>query len=124
MIDITTYLEPWFELFAADSALRVMQLSLLGLAGVLIFFLFYATRDIILRTHSFLYQLLCIVVVALLPGLGFLLYLLMRPARTIKERELEKMMRALLKKFGVNESSDDDEDDSNKVSKKQKKKSD
>lgn len=61
-----------------------------------IFLVFFTTRDVILRTHSFLYMLFSILLVALLPGVGFLLYLLIRPARTIKERELEKMLKDIL----------------------------
>jgi len=41
-------------------------------------------------------MLLCILIVAVLPGVGFLLYLLIRPPRTVKERELEQLLRSML----------------------------
>jgi len=40
----------------------------------------------------------CIILVAVLPVVGFFLYLLIRPARTIKERDLEEMLRSLVDK--------------------------
>lgn len=68
----------------------------LGMIGiVLVFLIFFTTRDILLRTHSLLGQLLCILLVALLPGVGFLLYLIVRPARTILQRETDHMVREL-----------------------------
>ena len=45
---------------------------------------------------------------ALLPVVGFLVYLLIRPARTLKEREMEEMLRVLL---GEDEDDEEDEED-------------
>ena len=86
------YVTAFQSVLSDDPTLRLMQAGLLFLAMLIVFLLLFATRDILLRTRSFLYQLLCIVIVAILPGLGFLLYLLIRPARTIKEREMEGYM--------------------------------
>lgn len=91
-----SYLSPWLVFFAEDPALRLLQCSLLLLGFIVIFLVFFATRDILLRTHSFWYMAFSIVLVALLPVVGFLLYLLLRPARTIKERELEALLLQLL----------------------------
>lgn len=69
---------------------------MLGIAGAaLVFFIFFTTRDILLRTRSLIAQLLCILLVALLPGVGFLLYLILRPARTVLQRETDRMVREL-----------------------------
>ncbi len=76
-------------IFSDDPSLRMIQMGLLVLGILIVFLLLFATRDILLRTRSFAYQFACILLVALLPGIGFLLYLLIRPARTLKERELE-----------------------------------
>jgi len=82
--------EPWLTFLAEDPILRMMQVGML-LAGVIaVFLVFYTTRDILLRTNSFLYMFFCILLVAMLPVVGFFLYLLIRPPRTIKERELEQ----------------------------------
>ena len=78
-----------------DPAIRMMQGSLLLLGILIVFLLLFATRDIILRTRSFVYQILSILLVAVLPGIGFLLYLLLRPARTIKEREMEARIKQI-----------------------------
>lgn len=88
----------FFSILTDNPTIRAVQVSLLVVAGIAIYFVFYATRDILLRTRSFLYQLGCILLVAVLPILGFFLYLLIRPATTIRERELEKMLKRLVKK--------------------------
>lgn len=64
-------------------------------ASIFIFLVLFTTRDILLRTRSLIYQLACILLVALVPVLGFLLYLLIRPARTVKEREVFMMLTEL-----------------------------
>ncbi len=78
--------------FALFPALDANQIVVFTASFFLVYFLFFTMRDIFLRTHSSLYQILCILIVALLPVVGFLLYFLVRPARTIKERELEQLL--------------------------------
>ena len=84
------------ELFASNPSLVLVQGSVALLSFILIFLLIYTLRDILLRTHSLAYQCACILLVAALPIIGFLLYLLVRPARTLKERETERMLKSLL----------------------------
>ena len=91
-----TVLEPWLLFLADDPMLRMVQFLMLAVGSLAIFLVFFATRDILLRTDSFLIMFLCILLVALLPGVGFLLYLLLRPPRTLKERELEALIQQLL----------------------------
>lgn len=88
----------FFSLLTDNPAIRMLQLSLLCAAVVAIYLVFYTTRDILLRTRSFVYQLLCILLVAVLPVLGFFIYLLIRPASTVRERETDKMLRKILKR--------------------------
>jgi hypothetical protein len=76
--------------------MRILQAAVIAISVILLFLLLYTLRDILLRTRSFLYQFVCILLVGALPILGFLLYLLIRPARTLKERETEEMVRRLL----------------------------
>lgn len=90
------FAQPWLVFMAEDPALRLLQGGMLLLGLVVIFLVFFTTRDILLRTHSFLYMFLSIVLAAALPVIGFCLYLLIRPARTIKEREMEMMLVELL----------------------------
>ncbi len=92
---LQTLLEPWLLFLADDPTLRALQGGMLLIAAILVFLVFYATRDILLRTRSFWYMFLSILLVALLPVVGFLLYLLIRPARTITEREVEMMLMEL-----------------------------
>lgn len=93
---LLSYLDPWISFLAADPVLRSLQMAMIALGIVAVFLVFYTTRDILLRTNSFPYMLLCILIVAVLPGVGFLFYLLIRPPRTVKERELEKLLRSML----------------------------
>lgn len=88
----------FLSLLTDNPMIRALQLSLLGAAAVAIYLVFFATRDILLRTRSFAYQIICILLVAVLPVIGFFLYLLIRPARTLKEREIEKLLKKVLKK--------------------------
>jgi hypothetical protein len=88
-------LDPLLLFLSDDPVLRAVQVALLMGGALVIFFVFYATRDILCRTHSFLYMAFCIVIVAALPVLGFLLYLLIRPSRTLRERENDRILREL-----------------------------
>ncbi|MDD5751789.1 MAG: hypothetical protein PHS73_04705, partial [Candidatus Peribacteraceae bacterium] len=59
---------------------------------VIIFLVFFTTRDILHRTHSLLLMAFCIVLVAVLPVIGFLLYLLIRPLETLRQRRQREMV--------------------------------
>ncbi len=83
-------------LFSADPLLRYAQIGILLLGLLDVFLILFVVRDIILRTKSFGYQLLAILLAALLPFVGFLLYLLIRPARTVKERDVEVLLKRLI----------------------------
>lgn len=96
MFPVPSFLQSSLFFLSSDPIFRMMQIALIMIGGIAIFLVFYATRDIILRTKSFWYQFLCIVVVAVLPIVGFFLYLLIRPSRTIKERGLEEMLRKIV----------------------------
>jgi len=99
LTSLQSFFDPFLLFLSADPFLRMMQGGLLFVGFVVIFFVFFVTRDILLRTHSFWYTAFCIVLTALLPGVGFLLYLLIRPARTIREREQEKLVQSLSAKL-------------------------
>jgi len=90
---LRSLLDPILLFLSDDPVLRVMQVALLVVGALVIFFVFYTTRDILRRTHSFLFMALCIVIVAALPVVGFLLYLLIRPSRTLLERENDRILR-------------------------------
>ncbi len=97
----------FLTLLADDPTLRFIQIGLLLIGIFIVFLLLFATRDILLRTRSFLYQIVCILLVALLPGVGFLVYLLIRPERTLKQRETDlrmtKMAELLEQVFAIEE---------------------
>jgi hypothetical protein len=99
LASLQSFLDPFLLFLSSDPFLRVLQFSLIIGGALLIFLVFFATRDILLRTHSFSLMALCILMVALLPGVGFLLYLLIRPATTIRQREQEALIRDLADKL-------------------------
>lgn len=85
------------SLFTEDPLFRSLQIGVVVLAILSVYLVFFVTRDIVIRTKSFLYQFVCIVL-SVVPIVGFLLYLLIRPASTVREREMEKMLREFLGK--------------------------
>jgi len=117
MSSLSLSLAPFTAYIMENPGLRLGQGGLILLAALVLFLLFFALRDILLRTRSFWYQFACIVIVTVFPIIGFLIYLLIRPARTIKERELEAMILTLVAteapsqiEVGVGEK-DDEEDE-------------
>ena len=78
--------------FSADPSLLLIQVLMIVAACIIVFLVLFATRDILLRTSSLPYQIFCIVLVAAVPLVGFLLYLLIRPVRTTAERRLEQKL--------------------------------
>ena len=95
---LSSLFEPWQLFLSEDPLTLLVQSSLILLGAVVIFLVFYATRDILLRTNSFLYMFICIVLVAVLPIIGFMLYLLIRPTQTLREREVYELVQTLKKK--------------------------
>ncbi len=87
------------QFFSATPSVAMMQFGLAGAAAILVFLVLFATRDVLLRSDSFAYQLVCIVLVAALPVLGFLLYLLIRPARTRKQRQVDRDVQIILERM-------------------------
>ncbi len=84
--------------FSSDPAIFTVQLGLVMVGILVIFLVLFATRDILLRTDSFWIQMLCIMLVAALPVVGFLVYLLVRPAMTLRDRKMLRMMEKILSK--------------------------
>ncbi len=82
--------------YITEDPLRILQIAVIAIAVILLFLLLFTLRDIMLRTRSFGYQFFSILLVGALPIVGFLLYLLIRPARTLKERDTDDMLQALL----------------------------
>ena len=89
--------EQWLLYFSENPWLKIIQIAVLALSATVIFLVLYVTRDILLRTRSLAYQILCILLVAVLPIAGFLLYLLIRPGRTLHEREMEDQLQELMR---------------------------
>jgi hypothetical protein len=95
LTSLQSFLDPFLLLISQDPLLRVAQAALLLIGLIDVFFVFFTTRDILLRTRSFTYMASSIILVAILPYVGFLLYLLVRPARTLMQRETDRMVREL-----------------------------
>ena len=76
--------------------MRSVQVSLGIMASGLVFLVFYTTRDVMLRSRSLFFQISSILLVAALPVVGFLIYVLVRPSQTIKTRKLEQSISSLV----------------------------
>lgn len=92
---LTNLITPWLSFLSADPNVLMLQSSLMFIGVIVVFLVFFTTRDILLRTNSFWYMLFSIVLTAVLPVVGFCIYLLIRPTQTLKEREMEEMLRQL-----------------------------
>ncbi len=86
----------WLTLLSTDPTLFTYQWILVGIAASAVFLVFFTARDITLRSRSFFMQLFCIALVAVLPVVGFFVYLLLRPPRTIKDRDTERLLEKLI----------------------------
>ena len=92
---LASFLDPLLLFLSEDPVLRIIQGSIILFAVVIIFLVFFATRDMLRRSHSFWLVALAILLVAALPVVGFLLYLIIRPTETIRQREADRVLRDL-----------------------------
>ncbi len=76
--------------------IRLIQVALALVVLLDVYVVFFVVRDVLLRTQNLFVQILCIVLSAVFPVVGFFVYLLVRPARTLKEREMEELLHRLL----------------------------
>lgn len=93
---MSSFFESISIFFSADPSVLLVQSLMIVAACIIIFLVLFATRDILLRTSSLPYQIFCILLVAVLPVVGFLVYLLIRPIRTTSERRLEQKLDKFL----------------------------
>lgn len=92
----SVFLESFSSFFSADPSILLVQSLMVAAAFLIIFLVLFSMRDILLRTHSFAYQIFCILIVAAFPIVGFCVYLLIRPSTTLRERALEHKLNAVL----------------------------
>lgn len=92
---------------ADDPLVRMIQGSLLVIGAIIIFLVFYTTRDVLLRSRSFSFMLFCILLVATLPIIGFLIYLLIRPNMTLPQREMRDQITQIARKLGISSKKND-----------------
>jgi amino acid permease len=83
----SSILENIFSFLATDPSVLLLQILLIFAAFLIIYFVLFVTRDIILRSHSFLFQAFCILLSAI-PVFGFLLYFLIRPSETLRQQSM------------------------------------
>lgn len=96
MGDLSSIAGSFSSFVLENPGLRLTQGAVVLLAIIDLYLLFYTLRDVLLRTRSLAAQFFAVLLVAALPILGFLLYLLVRPARLAKQRELEELLLAML----------------------------
>jgi len=79
-----------------DPVILATQVLLGCSAALLVYLVFYTTRDILARTHSLGLQLASILLVAALPIVGFFLYFLIRPSLTLNEKRMQDTVDEVL----------------------------
>lgn len=87
MNELLLFLQPLLNLLATDPVIRSMQIGVLSGGIALVYIVFWVTKDSVNRSNSFLFILFSILLVACLPLFGFLAYLLLRPNRTLTEKQ-------------------------------------
>ena len=95
------FLDSFLGLFSVNPAILLLQVGMACTAVLVVFLLAFVTRDVLLRYESFLMQCFWIVIVFCLPIIGFLLYLVLRPSRTVRERRLEHTINTILKQHSL-----------------------
>ncbi|HLD64078.1 MAG TPA: PLD nuclease N-terminal domain-containing protein [Candidatus Peribacteraceae bacterium] len=101
MSSLFEFLNGFAPFLADDPVVRMLQGSLLLAGAIIIFLVFYTTRDVLLRSRSFGFMLFCIILVAALPVVGFLIYLLIRPELTLTQREMRSQIAQIAKKLDI-----------------------
>lgn len=104
-------LESASAFLATDPAVLVVQSLMASGAFIVVFLVLFVTRDVLLRSNSFIFQAFCILITALLPIVGFFVYLLIRPSRTIAERAMHRDIIALLSKLSPSKKSEQSKHD-------------
>lgn len=85
------------SVLAKDPTALALQMGVLAVGALLLFFLFWTLKDALLRSRSLGFQVFSLLLVTALPFFGILVYLLIRPSRTLKDREMERLLHALMK---------------------------
>jgi hypothetical protein len=86
----------WLDWLTTPS-FKTMQLALVVYLGLLwLSVIVWVTRDAINRSESVLFQALAILLNIVFPVLGILLYLIIRPSKTILERYYEDLEHKLI----------------------------
>lgn len=92
-MSLTSYLPESFNIENLD-ALKFIGIGYVGLLWLSI--IVWVTRDILSRSNSLFFQALCILLVIALPIVGVLLYLIIRPGKTLMEKYYEQLETGVL----------------------------
>ena len=99
-MEVSSALVPFGNMFNGilngDPVILATQVLLGCTAALLVYLVFYTTRDILARTNSLGLQLASILLVAALPVVGFSLYFLIRPSRTLNEKRMQDAVHEIL----------------------------
>jgi hypothetical protein len=83
--------------FVTSPSFRTVQLALVIYGGLLwLSIIVWVTRDAISRSNSLLFQVFAILLNIGFPVLGILLYLIVRPGKTVLERYYEELEHRLI----------------------------
>lgn len=89
----------WLTVFAVDPMVQLMQIFMVLFGLIMVCIVFFTTRDVLLRSNSFLFMLFSILLVTIFPVGGLLIYLLIRPSRTVSQKNSDVILLLLKKKI-------------------------
>lgn len=89
-------LSQWLNMITSPS-LKTLQLAIVVYVGLLwLSIIVWVTRDAISRSNSLIFQVFAILLNIGFPVLGTLLYLIIRPGKTVMERYYEELEHRLI----------------------------
>ncbi len=95
MSSFSDFLPLLSQYFSTNPSVLLMQIATILVAAIVIFLVLFGAKDILSRTDSFLAQIFCVLLIALLPLIGFFLYLLLRPSTRTIERKILRELRVM-----------------------------
>lgn len=90
-----------FTSFMSSDEFGIIKIVVLAYFGILwLSIIIWVTRDVLARSNNILFQMFSILINIIVPILGVLIYLIIRPNKTHLERYYEEMQAGLLQSEG------------------------
>ncbi len=101
MIDVNIIIENIQNIFQSDIFDYFIKGVLIYLSLLWVSVIIWVTRDAINRSNSLFFQIIAIIMNIVLPVFGLILYLILRPNRTLSESYYDDLEYKLLEQNGI-----------------------